>query len=226
MLIGARQLFNKTTEILPYDAEVEYIGSVWQNSSVKTYIDICLPSFSDVYDFEAIVYDTDYNNKTICAALDSSPSLVWFFLAQTFNRKLDLNYGTNGTDDAGSVCFVNSKRMHVWSHIENGIQQGWVQNLTDGGNKILVTNTQYSANPAYTFSSNLRLFSRTNIESPGVSRMEMAKLSINGTLRFDFQPVRFTNEHGISEGAMYNKVSKVVFRNSGTGSFTIGPDKT
>lgn len=38
--------------------------------------------------------------------------------------------------------------------------------------------------------------------------------------------VRFTNENGQSEGAMYDKVSKQLFRNAGTGSFIIGPDKT
>jgi hypothetical protein len=42
---------------------------------------------------------------------------------------------------------------------------------------------------------------------------------------YDLQPVRFLNENGQSEGAMYDKVSKQLFRNKGTGSFKIGPDK-
>lgn len=37
-------------------------------------------------------------------------------------------------------------------------------------------------------------------------------------------PVRFTNENGVSEGAMYDKVSGQLFRNAGTGAFVIGPD--
>ena len=41
----------------------------------------------------------------------------------------------------------------------------------------------------------------------------------------DFIPVRFTNELGQSEGAMYDRVSGQLFRNAGTGSFVIGPDK-
>ena len=40
----------------------------------------------------------------------------------------------------------------------------------------------------------------------------------------DFIPVRFTNEQEVSEGAMYDKVSKQLFRNQGTGTFVIGPD--
>ena len=42
----------------------------------------------------------------------------------------------------------------------------------------------------------------------------------------DFIPVRFTNEKGVTEGAMYDKVSGTLFRNAGTGAFVIGPDKT
>lgn len=38
-------------------------------------------------------------------------------------------------------------------------------------------------------------------------------------------PIRFTNENGVSEGAMYDRVSGQLFRNAGTGAFIVGPDK-
>lgn len=41
---------------------------------------------------------------------------------------------------------------------------------------------------------------------------------------FNLIPVRFTNSNGQSEGAMYDRVSRKLFRNAGTGAFTIGPD--
>ena len=37
-------------------------------------------------------------------------------------------------------------------------------------------------------------------------------------------PVRFTNEYGIAEGAMYDTVSGKLFRNIGTGEFSFGGD--
>lgn len=40
----------------------------------------------------------------------------------------------------------------------------------------------------------------------------------------DFIPVRFTNEQGQSEGAMYDRVTRRLFRNQGTGAFQWGPD--
>ena len=45
-----------------------------------------------------------------------------------------------------------------------------------------------------------------------------------GVLVRDFIPVRFTNEQGVSEGAMYDRVSGQLFRNSGTGVFIVGTD--
>ena len=50
------------------------------------------------------------------------------------------------------------------------------------------------------------------------------KIERNGVLVRDFIPVRFTNELGQSEGAMYDRVSRKLFRNQGTGSFVTGPD--
>ena len=47
----------------------------------------------------------------------------------------------------------------------------------------------------------------------------------NESLVRDFIPVRFTNELGQSEGAMYDRVSRRLFRNAGTGAFLYGADK-
>lgn len=40
----------------------------------------------------------------------------------------------------------------------------------------------------------------------------------------DLVPVRFTNENGYDEGAMFDEVSKKLFRNIGSGAFKLGPD--
>ena len=47
----------------------------------------------------------------------------------------------------------------------------------------------------------------------------------SGNVKIDLIPVRFTNENGETEGAMYDKISNMLFRNQGTGMFVIGPDK-
>ena len=57
-------------------------------------------------------------------------------------------------------------------------------------------------------------------------RIYSCQIYQNGILVSDFIPVRFTNENGVSEGAMYDRVSGQLFRNAGTGAFVIGQDKT
>lgn len=50
------------------------------------------------------------------------------------------------------------------------------------------------------------------------------KIQKSGKLIINLIPVRFTNELGQTEGAMFDKVTGKLFRNQGTGSFVIGPD--
>jgi len=53
-----------------------------------------------------------------------------------------------------------------------------------------------------------------------------ASFEVNGVTAWDAYSVRFTNEMGQAEGAMYDRVSGQLFRNAGKGAFTVGPDKT
>jgi hypothetical protein len=73
---------------------------------------------------------------------------------------------------------------------------------------------------------------------PSLARVFSFKIWIGGAFIRDFIPVRFTNELGQSEGAMYDRANPTVgmnpdgsartdglYRNRGTGIFVIGPDK-
>ena len=79
-----------------------------------------------------------------------------------------------------------------------------------------------------TVTKSLWLFGlNTNTTNPNSFHCEIGetKIWMDDTLVRDLQPVRFTNEQGVSEGAMYDRVSGELFRNQGTGTFVIGPDK-
>ena len=58
-----------------------------------------------------------------------------------------------------------------------------------------------------------------NIAEIAHCRIYRFQLLEYSTVVRDFIPVRFTNELGESEGALYDKVTKQLFRNQGTGSF-------
>ena len=45
-----------------------------------------------------------------------------------------------------------------------------------------------------------------------------------GNLVRDYKPIRFTNEDGKNEGALFDVVSGQIFRNEGSDDFGIGPD--
>ena len=55
-------------------------------------------------------------------------------------------------------------------------------------------------------------------------RLFSAQIYVDHDLVRDYIPVRFTNEEGLTEGALYDRISGELFRNAGTGSFIIGPD--
>ena len=57
------------------------------------------------------------------------------------------------------------------------------------------------------------------------TRVYSVTLALKDDIVWDGVPVRFLNEQGIWEGAMYDTVSGQLFRNQGTGAFVIGPDK-
>ena len=47
---------------------------------------------------------------------------------------------------------------------------------------------------------------------------------MNDEIMRDLFPIRFVNENGDDEGAMYDVINGELLRNQGSGSFTIGPD--
>ena len=73
---------------------------------------------------------------------------------------------------------------------------------------------------------NLLIFRRPNVGNSWIKCYAFKLWDSNNTLVRDFIPVRFTNERGETEGAMYDRVSGHLYLNAGTGAFVIGPDNT
>ena len=89
------------------------------------------------------------------------------------------------------------------------------------------TNVAFSASITGTATYPLYIFGYNNngTGNGGNIRMWSFVIKESGVVVRDFVPVRFTNELGQSEGAMYDRVSGQLFRNQGEGAFGIGPDK-
>ena len=82
-------------------------------------------------------------------------------------------------------------------------------------------------NATWSYASKIGLFcySFTSV-SPSVAgvRIHEAILFHPDYFYFHFIPVRFLNEDGIWEGAMYDLISEELYCNQGSGNFIIGPD--
>lgn len=92
--------------------------------------------------------------------------------------------------------------------------------------KLVVDNIVIGTATSNVFSdADMYLFNAGANRFPSDMKCEWVKETQDGNLIFDAIPVRFTNELGVSEGAMYDRVSGQLFRNQGTGAFAVGPDK-
>ena len=187
---------------LPYDSEVEYLMSTG-TQYINTYL---YPKVGYEYRFEitpntsrfGYIFGSMYNNLYTGIAQASDK---WVLYNTTGSRKIDL-----GLSVGTRYSFVfNQSSLFI-----NGIP-------CDG-----VFGTSNVKAPMGVFAR----LSKTSSPDMFASNVAIHNFQVfdGDTPVLDFLPVRFTNEFGETEGAMYDRVSKTLFRNSGTGSFVIGPD--
>lgn len=192
---------------MPYDAEVEYIAS-----EKSCYIDTGITrKRNDVFYCDFQVFNISYDRN--------------YIFGQEYPSRLRLIFEMWGTSGFGcygltSTGYFKIKDRDTKRHtllLEQGIGfyfDGQFKSVTyqnDNASANTLLFASYSTTGGITKQSGARIFSYYQIR-------ESEKI-------IDLIPVRFTNELGESEGAMYDKVSKKLFRNQGTGKFIVGPDK-
>lgn len=214
MMLAARGIFlaARRKPALPYDAEVEYLestGTQWIDTGVT------VSSSSHI-----VVKMSDFSR-------DGS----WMFgarrgyLQSAVGIYADVGAGVNsfrfawgGYLTSGSFTYTTIGVGVVTIDISTG-------RLTITRERIPYTYTELATTQAFTTPVPFSLFMLNNngAETLG-SIMRIYGAQIDDVR--DMIPVRFTNELGQSEGAMYDRVSGQLFRNQGTGAFIVGPDKT
>ena len=205
---------------LPYDAEVEWIestGRQWIDTGILAHAPLtfkCTARYS---------YDGVASNNNIWGCSVRTPTRHFTpFQGNSSDKTLVLGVSnTYKTSVAG--IFIKD----VWATITSAIDAPISTMSLDGTNVISISRLSIaSMNIDMTLPLFIRRHSVNGIVYGGV-RLAMAScwLSKDGVSVRDFIPVRFTNENGKSEGAMFDKLSSQLFRNQGTGAFVIGPDK-
>ena len=215
MIKGTRMMMKRgaPTPPLPYDAEVEYLestGTQWIDTGV-------------VGDIDTTIGITWLKTQEIQYAV--AQNLMGAANGAWNNHPINLSmyhygsigFGNNGQSGWG-VYHYTANTMYTVSLGKSGLFVNGAF-VVSTGNSLTTINTVY---PISIFSFN----QGRGINEPGSFRCYGASIKSGDTLVRDFIPVRFTNEQDQTEGAMYDRVSGELFRNAGTGAFTIGPDKS
>ena len=220
MMLGARTAA-WSGKALQYDAEVEWLeegpaGSYIQTDIPTTKNTSCAVSLE-------VVNATKVDGGGICCAIYGF-GLSWSFYS----------YGLFYLTLAGQA-----QRGKLNFHGHNSVLSDVLQTddpvrfdvsiSANGSDNVIVSCGSFSSSASI---KNIKdsgrftlLWNRSN-NSLAKTRLIEVVFSVDNAILGSFIPVRFTNEDGESEGAMYDKVSGQLYRNAGTGAFIIGPDKT
>lgn len=210
-MIAARQIFlGRGGAKLPYDAEVEYLestGKQWIDTGV-----IPNNNIGFVIDFAYVGNGGTYGR--VWGTQKDGYSGAITIRRQNANSGDIHTYNTNGRGGEIGIAFDNYK--HSFS-INNpaGTVSADSTTITRG---VTLSNGM---------TSTCWLFGNNNVSSQlGKLRIYGYKCidHVSGKELQDMIPVRFANELGNAEGAMYDRVSKQLFRNQGTGAFLYGRD--
>lgn len=200
MMLGARTAaWAKSGGSLPYDAEVE-----WLESTGIQYITIPHQSDSKRVLIDAMVaWMGGAGVQTLFHETDSASGSDRVFVNGSTLKWGGQIYGPDAV--VGEIA-----------HVEVSIPTGYAK-----------VNGQNTYNNAWYVGSGIDVFATkytNSVGSFGNFKLYSLVRTIDGNSS-EIINVRFTNENGVIEGALYDRVSGQLFRNAGTGAFVIGPDK-
>lgn len=214
-MTGLDVFFRYSKKPLPYDAEVEYLqstGTQWIDTGVLI-IDIYSNPTSKIR-FMPLKKVSDLFQGIFGCANAANTTVGGWFCYINQNNFLSIAYGDEAKNPTSSASLskgifyeVEMRKNNLF--IDGEYSGSCIQGTSFGGQRLAL----------FTRKSN------TTSSRAFVGRIFSCSIFNDGIIVRDYIPVRFTNENGVSEGAMYDKVTKQLFRNQGTGSFIVGPDK-
>lgn len=190
---------------LPYDAEVEYLqsdGDQYIDTGIIPDGDTGIYIKVDNSNSQAFIVGcrNDNGDTRWCIGRGST----WYYGYGTNESNYNLAISTNTTAEL-MLNFLNSKYWRAHGSSGNGRERAL---------------SSLSFTPAY----NIRLFGSAGISasySKFAGKLYAVKISQGSNIIMDLIPVR---KDGV--GYMYDKISKQLFENDGTGNFTYGSDIT
>ena len=216
-MTSARQIYlgSQSKPALPYDAEVEYLestGTQWIDTPIAA---------ADNVGYELRVVNWSDRGRS---------SITCFFAGV---------WGSANRYGLGYNCVGGAVSLFIWWNsaisglgnlsISNGyLKFNYLNSRTYNFNGVVtggLSGTYNASNTTIRLLNAKRMDTGANAFEDSVPmKFSAFRISRDNAVACDMIPVRFTNELGQSEGAMYDRVSCELFRNSGTGAFGFGTD--
>ena len=191
---------------LPYDAEVEYLqssGGQWIDSGIVPNINTGIECTIEW----VTISNHNSDDKYVFGMRQSTGNTrFWVGVANKMLR------GAVGGFESSNVSISANDKKVLTFNLNGNSRATW------GGEYYDFTATSFSASyNAYIFAVNNRGSASYNVSA----KLYSFKIYNGLTLVRDYIPVRVGQV-----GYLYDKVSRTLFANAGTGSFILGPDKT
>ena len=205
----------KMMKPLPYDAEVEYLestGTQWIDTGIVCSIGIGVKVDIAVLELNDTTYPQLFgsfepNNLISFGGWDNSSKE---YSAGTSSNQVDVMVSSFPFVCETKINYMSDGVISITSGSQNEQGKFRYDNAANGMKFMLFAGGDLNGVTSY----------------DGKCRISGCVVTDVENVKADFIPVRFTNEHGETEGAMFDRVSGQLFRNAGTGTFIIGPDKT
>lgn len=220
MMLGARTSA-WAGKALPYDAEVEYL-----EASGTQFIDTLYHcSNRSVFECDFMFLrssgsSTIFGSRVRFNGQVDGPACPAFWINSSGN--LAVNYGYESWyDSQWRTKEINDVMFHKLKLSENKYS------YVDGIEFVNAYSSEVFVSPVSTGIFRQKFIDGFDIgeNRPLSGRLKSFRVSEDDVAILDLVSVRFTNSLGVSEGAMYDRVSGQLFRNAGTGAFIIGSDK-
>lgn len=187
---------------LPYDAEVEYLestGTQWINTGINC---------NSNYILEVEAQGAKGKEGILGARISSTKSAHSLVYP---NEKEVIRY-TSGGSDSNIFGYVNLSLYNIYKADYNKL---YINDALVGTSSRSVAFTLNF--PYYLFALN----TNGSVSNLGAKKIKMCRIWDGDSLLLDLIPVRKGQV-----GYMYDKVSRQLLGNQGTGDFILGPDKT
>ena len=190
-------------EVLPYDAEIEYLESDG-NQYINTEINC-----NSQYILEVEVQGTTSTEGILGARISMSSSMhTLVFPGGSQANQIRYSCGASASNIYVNIDF---QKFNLYKGNYNKLYINGTLAGTSSNSTIFTLNFPY-----YLFALNIN----GSVSNLGPKKIKMCKIWNGESLLLDLIPVRIGQT-----GYMFDKVSKKLLSNQGTGNFILGPDK-